>query len=241
MKQLFLVLLLLCTVSVSAQDVIVKKDGSTIVCRVVELTESEIVYKKWGNLNGSSYVMERSAASAINYQNGKKVNLSEATNLYTPYNQNDGTQQYNDRALLALDAAEHESLSKKLNTKVSNYKGLRTIGWVGGAVLTLAGVWIYSSFSEREVDKGKPYQRTITNDAAKYGGISCIALGIGWTTFFLIRANKAKNNVSNVNSSVLLKYDLPISNGSSLSIGADLLSESLIGNSTLGLGLRYNF
>ena len=71
-------MLLLCSASVSAQDVIVKKDGSTIVCRVVELTSSEITYKKWSNLNGSNYVMERSAASAINYENGKKVNLSEA-------------------------------------------------------------------------------------------------------------------------------------------------------------------
>ena len=100
MKQVFILFLLLCSTSVFAQDVIVKKDGSTIVCRVVELTSSEIVYKKWSDLNGSNYVMNRADASAINYQNGKKVNLSEATNLYTPNNQNDGVQQYNDRALL---------------------------------------------------------------------------------------------------------------------------------------------
>ena len=137
MKQLFLVLLLLCTVSVSAQDVIVKKDGSTIVCRVVELTESEIVYKKWGNLNGSSYVMERSAASAINYQNGKKVNLSEATNLYTPNNQNDGVQQYNDRALLALDY----DINRK-RTISKNYRRTATIIRVAGWGVGICSVTI---------------------------------------------------------------------------------------------------
>jgi hypothetical protein len=84
MKQLFVMLLLLCSAVANAQDVIVKKDGSTIVCRVVELTSTEITYKKWNDLNGSNYVMNRADASAINYQNGKKVNLSEATNLYTP-------------------------------------------------------------------------------------------------------------------------------------------------------------
>ncbi len=47
MKQLLVFLFLLCSGSVFAQDVIVKKDGSTIVCRVVELTSSEITYKKW--------------------------------------------------------------------------------------------------------------------------------------------------------------------------------------------------
>lgn len=51
MKHLLVTLLLLCSACVFAQDVIVKKDGSTIVCRVVELTSSEITYKKWNDLS----------------------------------------------------------------------------------------------------------------------------------------------------------------------------------------------
>ncbi len=113
MKHLLILLFLLCFVSVSAQDVIVKQDGSTIVCRIVDLTSSEITYKKWNDLNGSNYVMNRTDASAINYENGKKVNLSEVDNLYKPGNQNDGVQNYNDRALLEIDANEHPK--KKLH------------------------------------------------------------------------------------------------------------------------------
>ena len=64
-----------------AQDVIVKKDGSTIVCRVIELNDSEIIYKKWSDLNGSNYVMDKSLASAVNYENGKKVSISEMNNI----------------------------------------------------------------------------------------------------------------------------------------------------------------
>ena len=89
-----------------------KKDGSTIVCRVVEVSATEITYKKWSDLNGSNYVMDKSLASAINYENGKKENLSEATNLYAPGNQNDGVQQYNDRALLRIDAASNNPYTK---------------------------------------------------------------------------------------------------------------------------------
>jgi len=96
-----------------AQDVIVKKDGSTVVCRVVEITDTEVVYKKWADLQGSNYVMERTAVSAVNYQDGRRVDLSTAKNLYKPNNQNDGTQQYNDNALLAIDRAEHPK--KKVN------------------------------------------------------------------------------------------------------------------------------
>lgn len=113
MKHLLVLLFLLCAVSVSAQDVIVKKDGSTIVCRIVDLTSSEITYKKWNDLNGSNYVMNRTDASAINYENGKKLNMSEVDNLYKPGNQNDGLQNYNDRALLEIDANEHPK--KKLH------------------------------------------------------------------------------------------------------------------------------
>jgi hypothetical protein len=46
MKQLLVMFMLLCSTTVFAQDVIVKKDGSTVVCRVVELTSSEIVAQR---------------------------------------------------------------------------------------------------------------------------------------------------------------------------------------------------
>jgi hypothetical protein len=118
MKQLLVFLFLLCSGSVLAQDVIVKKDGSTIVCRVVELTSSEITYKKWTDLNGSNYVMSRSDASSISYENGKKVDLSDATNLYKPNNQNDGVQQYNDNALLAMDRASHPKKKRKFKFNI---------------------------------------------------------------------------------------------------------------------------
>lgn len=96
-----------------AQDVIVKKDGSTVVCRVVEITETEVVYKKWNDLQGANYVLERSSVSSVSYQDGKRVDLSTAKNLYKPNNQNDGTQQYNDNALLAIDRAEHSKKKVK--------------------------------------------------------------------------------------------------------------------------------
>ncbi|MBO4549902.1 MAG: hypothetical protein J5733_04150, partial [Bacteroidaceae bacterium] len=63
MKQLLVLLLFLCSINIMAQDVIVKKDGSTVVCRVIEVTASEITYKKWGDLNGSSFIIDKSLVS----------------------------------------------------------------------------------------------------------------------------------------------------------------------------------
>lgn len=223
MKQLFLVLLLLCTVSVSAQDVIVKKDGSTIVCRVVELTESEIVYKKWGNLNGSSYVMERSAASAINYQNGKKVNLSEATNLYKPSNQNDGVQNFNDRVLLRLDQDN--------NRIPQTIKKLRLIGLIGGGALVATGGIIFLHISSSRIASDFEYIAAgVTTGLGAIGATVC-----------LLKARSMTKQYEGLQASSLYQHDFKFNNGSSLSAGVDMITDQNIGSNTLGLGLHYNF
>ena len=218
-------MLLLCATSVSAQDVIVKKDGSTIVCRVVELTDTEITYKKWSDLNGSNYVMERSAASAINYEDGKKVSLSEATNLYQPNNQNDGTLQYNDNALLALDATSYRYNPAK------QAKNQRIIGWVGGSLLFSGGLaFLYFSFDN-------PYATSIR----RLAGVGLIGAGTAWTWAFLSSAKRKAIEANMLQSLSICHIDIPLSNSSALSFSADLLRDNALGQNTLGLGLRYNF
>ena len=220
MKQLLVFLFLLCAVGVSAQDVIVKKDGSTIVCRVVELTSTEITYKKWSDLNGFNYVMNRSDASSINYENGKKVSLSEVDNLYQPGNQNDGVQQYNDRALLRLDS--------EANKYINRAKTLKVIGWIGG--IALSGFSLLPFSGEDSGSLG-----------GELGGSLFLVGGIAWTTTFLLMANHQKKKAQMLDSSSIIQYDLKLSGGSSPSLGADLLSAHTVRKNTLGLGLRYNF
>mgnify|MGYP006916106318 CR=1 FL=1 len=223
MKQILVFLFLLCAASVSAQDVIVKKDGSTIVCRVVELTSSEITYKKWDDLNGSNYVMNRADASAINYQNGKKVDLSEATNLYQPHNQNDGVQQYNDKALLKLDAAiKQPPAYKRAATAV------RIVGWGIGAAAVGTGIY-FLAFA-----KGHSHYKGM--------GAAIAAGGVAWTTGSILLANYLAKKGRTIESASIYQYNLDFSNGSSLSAGIDMLSDhSTTEYKTLGLGLRYNF
>lgn len=208
---------------------IVKKDGSTIVCRVVELTSTEITYKKWSDLNGSNYVMDCSLASAINYENGKKVKLSEVTNLYKPNNQNDGVQQYNDKALLALDAATKGDPLKKA-------RNLKTIGWVGGTALTIGGAILFGVWKSNHDGYGSSYDDEWLLPVSLVtigGGIACGALCFN-------SAHKIKKENAILSHSIL-QNDFQFSNGSSFSLGADLLRDNTLGQNTLGLGLRYNF
>ncbi len=62
----------MCSVNIHAQDVIVKKDGSTILSKVLEVNTADIKYKKFSNPNGPTYTIGKSEILAINYENGEK-------------------------------------------------------------------------------------------------------------------------------------------------------------------------
>lgn len=70
MKKIVFVLLSLVPIYVMAQDVIVKKDGSTILSRILEVSSSEVRYKKYSNLDGPTYTIEKSKIQIINFENG---------------------------------------------------------------------------------------------------------------------------------------------------------------------------
>ncbi len=70
-------LLILSTVCANAQDVIVKKDNSTILSKVTKISSTEIEYKKWSNQDGPTYTINKSEVVSINYQNGEVEHFSE--------------------------------------------------------------------------------------------------------------------------------------------------------------------
>lgn len=80
-KRLFITLFLLCLAGIAtAQDVIVKKDQSTVMSKVLEITSTEIKYKKWNNQDGPTYSINRSEVLSINYENGEVEDFSNSTN-----------------------------------------------------------------------------------------------------------------------------------------------------------------
>lgn len=71
-RSLFATLFLLCIAGMAtAQDVIVMKDQSTVMTKVLEITSTEIKYKKWNNQDGPTYSVLRSEVASINYENGE--------------------------------------------------------------------------------------------------------------------------------------------------------------------------
>lgn len=79
MKKILFLLMLLSTYMAKAQDVIVMKDGSTIICKVMEIGISEVKYKKASNLDGPLYSILNSEIQNINFENGDKEKFKEST------------------------------------------------------------------------------------------------------------------------------------------------------------------
>lgn len=87
MKKILLLLMLLTVTLMNAQDVIVKNDGSTIICKVSEVGTSEVKYKKFSNLDGPMYSISVEDIQNINFENGEKEEFEEKTISEKSHNQ----------------------------------------------------------------------------------------------------------------------------------------------------------
>ena len=72
MRKLLLLLLFVVPSMCMAQDVIVKKDGTTILSKVLEVNPADIKYKKYSNQNGPTYTITKAEVMSINYESGDK-------------------------------------------------------------------------------------------------------------------------------------------------------------------------
>jgi len=60
-----------CGITVSAQDLITKKDGTDIQAKILEVTSTEVKYKKYSNLEGPTFTLLKSDILIVRYENGE--------------------------------------------------------------------------------------------------------------------------------------------------------------------------
>ena len=90
--RLFLIIALIFVAGITkAQDVIVKKDNSTILSKVIEVSSSEIKYKKWSNQDGPIYSISRNEIISINYQNGDVEKFENSSTNHITIQQNNSS------------------------------------------------------------------------------------------------------------------------------------------------------
>lgn len=239
MKKLLVFLMaLVATLTATAQDVIVKNDNSTILCKIVEVNNNEVVYLKWSELNGPRYVMDRSLIANINYQDGRQDKLNQQTsNAYAPGNQQTGTSYYNDNMLVTMD--------KNRSIYEQKAKKIRIIGWTVGGALTVTGIALIiaglSSESESYISSMGYSKVDYCNPILCGVGGGLSALGIGTLTYCLIKANQVQKKAQALSFAPVFQQEFNLGNGKSLCAGVDVIRDRQYKQTTLGLGLQYNF
>ena len=81
MKKLATLFLLMAgmAIAVNAQDVITLKNGDQITVKVSEISNTEIKYKRFDNLEGPTIAIAKSEVFAINYENGTREVINVVT------------------------------------------------------------------------------------------------------------------------------------------------------------------
>ena len=78
MKKYFsLILSLLCILTVQAADVIVLRNSTRIDAKILEVSDTEIKYKKANNLDGPTFTQKVEGISAIIYENGDVTSYAD--------------------------------------------------------------------------------------------------------------------------------------------------------------------
>jgi len=80
MKKILITIIMGLTIgSVYSQDVITKKSGEDIQSKVLEVTTSEVKYKKFDNQTGPIFTILKSEILMIRYENGSKDVFNESS------------------------------------------------------------------------------------------------------------------------------------------------------------------
>ena len=239
-RMLSMLLMLLVSMVVAAQDVIVKKDGSTILSKVVEISDTQVKYKKFSHLEGPTYVVSISELTSINYQNGEKENFgtSQTTviqtqtpsvpnyeNAYGPYVQQSGTM--SDTELLKAYKRS------KAIANTPRVKKLKITGYVFCG-LAVAGAFM-TGFGDDD-DNGYGLMNGIGITGSALLGSSAI---IG-SACLIAGYHKQKIN-NRMSSASIFQQEIPIGSNARLTADVNLLKDNFTRQQTVGLGFHLNF
>lgn len=85
MKKLFFLLTMCVVFNMSAQDIIVKRNGDELQCKILEVSKNEVKYKRWVNLDGPAFSEKKSDIFMIKYENGEKDMIAHSSPVSESY------------------------------------------------------------------------------------------------------------------------------------------------------------
>lgn len=118
-----------------AQDIIVKKDGDIIRAKVLELDETNVLYKDYSNPEGPSYSLKIDNILSITYENGKKETFSNTIKQTPSQTNNDDVS----ITILQSQIANLEAKAKTIHTVGGISTLITSLGALAGFVIATDG------------------------------------------------------------------------------------------------------
>ena len=237
---IFILSLLFCILSLTAQDVITKTDGSKIDAKVETVTETHINYRKVTNLNGPVYSIPISSVANIVYENGVEDIFNPLSS--TSSSKSPASVQSDDIPSESLDLAKatpstnisDSYLIAMANMKSSNElkaRTLRKIGWFGGGGIALTGtIWALVLKSQ-----GSEYATPVGISTVVGGTIICVGCNIGANLLMKrVEKNKAYTNV-------IFEQSIYQCKNLSLLAGVNVIGNSITHSRDFGLSFGVKF
>lgn len=224
--------------SMAAQDIIHKKDGSTVACQVEEITETTVKYRAADNLTGPLYNIPVASIFKIIYRNGK-TDIFDASLQSAPIAQPTATQpaqqpyygqqqgNLSDADLLALAMVD-----KKYPKPKRQAKNLRIIGWTVGPAFLVAGTMLLIA-SEGHPDN---------EPELFYSGLTCALVGAATcVTCNVIAHSKSKKADRADLMSISVDREVLKMGDKSLCLGVNYSKDNLAHISSFGPSISLKF
>lgn len=131
-KCLLFIVITISGLKVSAQDIIVNKDGQIIKSKVVEISETSVLYKDFTNPEGPTYSIKIKNILSLTYENGEQEKFSNSTaETIEP-----SSQEMNNISRSVLEA-QIADLESRANTICTVGGLITTFGSIGAGVAAL--------------------------------------------------------------------------------------------------------
>jgi len=194
-KIVFALFVLMVPALVSAQDILTKMDGTDLQVKVMEISSSEIKYKRFNNPDGPTYSIQLKDVFSVTYENGEKETFSQSKKSVAPAV---ASQKYRD----LKEVYSYENYVYQMGDRHSP-------GWCGFGSAVIAGLgqaindeWgraagfffgnlLLYSLSSYNLQMGAYYGDPYLSKAVLY---SVLALGVDiWSIVDAVRVTKVKN------------------------------------------------
>lgn len=225
MKKIILTFII-CSLSAAiyAQDIIVYANGNTITAKILEISDTQIKYKNYNNLNGPTYVIDKAGVLGINYANGANERFANETPT-TP------VQTTPSMIVQDTNVAANDNMLLKQYANYGNYakkaKKWNTAGWTCLAVgLILGGA--QAATGEHSNDKC-------------LGAFIAGAGVISGSICFLKSYSYARQSKYLAESTPVFQTPINMGKGKNVMASFDVIKDNVTKKTLPGVGLSYNF